>query len=509
MIGCEVMRTLASVEIEIMLILGLPCCLSSSSVRCLESADGAQSSRVPVPLPEDPYEAIRQAYLVGTDTESEPFEDLFKTETLESPHVVAPPTCHVEESEASGTSGARSTSSDSTAPLLPDHPLTHTTPDLVPILRRNACMAVRVPPVMLPGLSTGIAKVAAMSDSAFRKRVSEEDEEVDESLDFDSESKDAKDEGPIAEDENPTARDEGLTARDEGLTTRDEGPGIGVESHGLDDEIRGLDDECHSVESDGFGLGDAEALPRGQQQAALVMGTAVSVPLGLGYGALRCRELALEGDHVYSTFEVGQGSGSVPEPERSKRVPASRKPILATWTDPKDGMVYIDVPGYPPPVSPPQTPPSPEWSSGSFPISQAPSIVRLPISSPMISLTVPSPIASNVATSTATIPVDEDQFIVVGAQLELYRSILQDHTQRLDVMQPTLFAEIDRDRPVLALDAWAGRVDSWMTDMSRAGYDDHRLVHDMLLQQTALQRELREMGGRITTLEQERDHMER
>ncbi|GKB03135.1 hypothetical protein Tco_0831224 [Tanacetum coccineum] len=38
-------------------------------------ADGAQSSRVPVPLLEDPYEAIRQAYLDGTDTKSEPFED--------------------------------------------------------------------------------------------------------------------------------------------------------------------------------------------------------------------------------------------------------------------------------------------------------------------------------------------------------------------------------------------------------------------------------------------------
>nr|GEV91484.1 hypothetical protein [Tanacetum cinerariifolium] len=36
MIRCKVMRTLVSVEIEIMLILRLPCCLSSSSVRCLE-----------------------------------------------------------------------------------------------------------------------------------------------------------------------------------------------------------------------------------------------------------------------------------------------------------------------------------------------------------------------------------------------------------------------------------------------------------------------------------------
>ncbi|GJS85021.1 putative reverse transcriptase domain-containing protein [Tanacetum coccineum] len=77
MIRCEVMRTLASVKIKIMLILGLPCCLSSSSVRCLES---------------DPYEAIRQAYLDGTDTESKPFEDPIDIETPESPLTIAPPT---------------------------------------------------------------------------------------------------------------------------------------------------------------------------------------------------------------------------------------------------------------------------------------------------------------------------------------------------------------------------------------------------------------------------------
>nr|GFA26711.1 hypothetical protein [Tanacetum cinerariifolium] len=144
-------------------------------------------------------------------------------------------------------------------------------------------------------------------------------------------------------------------------------------------------------------------------------------------------------------FEVGHGSGSAPEPERSERVSAARQPMLATWIDPKDSMVYIDVPTYPPPAPPAQTPPSPEWSSGSFSISPTPSIVRSPISSPMISLTVPSPIASPVATFTTTILVDEDQFIYVGSKLELYRSILQDHTQRLDAMPPILFTEIDRD----------------------------------------------------------------
>nr|GFB92954.1 hypothetical protein [Tanacetum cinerariifolium] len=321
----------------------------------------------------DPYEAIRQAYLLGTDTESEPFEDLVETETHDSPHIVAPPMCHVEESQGSGTFDARSTSSNSIASLSPDHPLTHTTPALVPILCRTARMAVRVSPVMSPGLFIGIEEVEAMSDLAFRKRVrsscnssplstlpvrryrgtcelildtdSEEDEELVESLDFDSESEDTKDEGPTSKDEDPAAGDEGLAAGDEG-------PGMRVESRGLDDESCGLDEEGHSVESDGFGLGEEEAVPEGQQRVVPVVGTAVSEPLGFRYGALRHRELALEEDHEYSTSEVGQGSGSAPKPKRSERVSASRQPTLAMWTDPTNGMVYIDVPAYPPPAPP-------------------------------------------------------------------------------------------------------------------------------------------------------------
>ncbi|GKD19328.1 hypothetical protein Tco_1208486, partial [Tanacetum coccineum] len=218
-------------------------------------ADGAQSSRVPVPLPEDPYEAFRHAYLDGTDTESEPFEDPIETKTPESPLTVAPPTS------------------------LPES----TPPTLVPILRRTAHMAVCVPPAMSSGLSASIAEVAAMSESAFHKRFrssyesspslsppdlpswkcywgtsklvddseeddGEEDKEIEESLDFDSVSEDAEDEGPTAEDED-------LAARDEDLAARDEGPGIGVESYSSDDESHGLDDEGYSVESDGLGLG--------------------------------------------------------------------------------------------------------------------------------------------------------------------------------------------------------------------------------------------------------------
>ncbi|GJZ04728.1 hypothetical protein Tco_0538003 [Tanacetum coccineum] len=247
-------------------------------------ADGAQSSRVPVPLPEDPYGAIRQAYLVRTDTESEPIKDL-GTESPESPHVIASPisfpdstplVCHVEELEGFETSGAGSTSSDSTTPLSPDHPLTHDTPILVLSLCRTARMAVRVQPTMSPGCSAHIAEVATMSNVAFRKRfrspyeslpsssptltvqkryrgtselVLSTDSKADElgdkedSLDSDSMSEGAEDEGPAAGDKDPGMRDVG------------------------------------------FGLGEDEAVPEGQQRVAPVVETAMGEPLGLGYGA--------------------------------------------------------------------------------------------------------------------------------------------------------------------------------------------------------------------------------
>ncbi|GKE86725.1 hypothetical protein Tco_1560467, partial [Tanacetum coccineum] len=346
-------------------------------------ADGAQSSRVPVPLPEDPYEAIRQAYLDETETESEPFEDPIDIVTPESHLDIAPPI-----------------------------PLSESTPPvLVPILRRTARMVVRIPHAMLLGLSAGIAEMAAMSESAFRKRFrssyesspsvsppdlpsrkryrgtselvddsedddDEDDEEIKESMDSDSVSEDVEDEGPTAEDDDPATEDEGLTAEVEG-------PGMDDEGYGLDDESRGIDDEGHSVESDRLGLEEEEeeAVPGGQQQAAPVVGTTVSTPLGLGYGALRCRELALEEGDVYSTFE--------------------------------DGMIYIDIPDYPPPAPPIQTPPSLELTSDSLPISLSPSDDTSPISSPMIPLTVPYLIATPAAVET------EGFLTELGAQFQM------------------------------------------------------------------------------------------
>nr|GEX57020.1 hypothetical protein [Tanacetum cinerariifolium] len=338
-----------------------------------------KAPKVPVSLPKVPYEAIRQAYLDRTDTESDPFEDPIDTETPELPLTIAPPTSLLKSA----------------------------LPTLVPILRRIAHMVVSfkcspsLSPPDLPLRKRYRHTFELVKDS--EEDDEEEDEEIEESLDSDSVSEDAKDEGPTAEDED-------LATRDEGLAARVEGPGTDDERHGMDDKSHGLDDEGHSVESDGIGLEEEEeVVPGAQQQVASVVGTAVNAPLGLGYGALRHWELASEDDHEYNTFEFGQGSGSPPEFERPERVSASRQPTLTTWTDPEDGMVYID----------------------------------------------------------------------------------------------------ERRLVVMALEAWVGRVDTRMTDMLRVGYDDHRLVHDILLQQTALQRELQEMRGRVTAFEQERDRRER
>ncbi|GJY74320.1 retrovirus-related pol polyprotein from transposon TNT 1-94 [Tanacetum coccineum] len=181
-----------------------------------------------------------------------------------------------------------------------------------------------------------------------------------------------------------------------------------------------------------FAEEEEEVVPKGQQQAASAMDTTMGEPLRLGYGAMRRRELAVEEDRVPCTFEVGQSSTSMPEQQGAERVSAFRHLTLTTWVDSEDGRDYTDIPAYVSLVAPLQTLPSPEWSSGSLPISPSSPVALLPIASP-------------VATLTATITVDEDQFLEVGAQLELHGSILHDHTLRLDVLPPTLFADIDRD----------------------------------------------------------------
>ncbi|GJV07233.1 hypothetical protein Tco_1344889 [Tanacetum coccineum] len=272
-------------------------------------ADGAQSSRVPVPLLEDPYEAIRQAYLDGTNTESEPFEDPMRLRRL---------------------------------------------------------------------------KVANMSESTFRKRFrpSYKSSPSSSPPDLPLRKRYREDEGPTAEDEDPVMGDEGLAAGDEG-------PGMGVER-------RGLVDKGYSVESDVLGLGE-----EGRRRTWLWICTR--------------------------------------DPERPERVSTSRRPTLTTWTDPEDGMVYIDVPAKPPPAPPVQTTPSLEWSSGSLSISPSPFIVPSPISSPVILLTVPSPVTTLATAKT------EGFLTELGAQVEMQGGLIRD-PQPFSVERQVLRLQLAEER---------------------------------------------------------------
>ncbi|GKB17490.1 hypothetical protein Tco_0851413 [Tanacetum coccineum] len=153
----------------------------------------------------------------------------------------------------------------------------------------------------------------------------------------------------------------------------------------------------------------------------------------------RYQEIPLGEGRMPSVFEVGQSSRSVPKPERPETASALNQPTLTTWIDPDDGIAYIDVTAYPPPAPPVQTPPSPEWSSGSLPISPTPSIVPSPISSPMVPLTVPSPVASPAMVETRGFLTE------LGAQVEMQGGLIHDHTERLGELSPDLFKWYDRD----------------------------------------------------------------
>ncbi|GKA50721.1 hypothetical protein Tco_0743794, partial [Tanacetum coccineum] len=297
---------------------------------------GAQSSRVPTPLSDNPYVAVRQAHLVDTDTESDPkeaplelveFQPLFSRASLTDEEFEV-----LEPSDTRITPSHSSTSSNSTIPLSLDHPLTQASPTPIPTRvlfhRRTARMVVRTQPTLSPGTSARIAEAAALSPSSLHS---------------------------------------------------------GAERKGSEDEGPSLDDEGHSLEDKGPCLEEEEEEDR-----------------------------------------------ALPEHEVAERISTFRQPTLVTWVDPKDGRVYTDILTYVPPVVHVQTPPSPEWLSGSLLVSP---------SSPV----VPSPIASLVTTLAATISVDEDQFLEVGAQLELYKSILLYHTQCLDALPPTLFEGYDMD----------------------------------------------------------------
>nr|GEW07651.1 hypothetical protein [Tanacetum cinerariifolium] len=341
--------------------------------------DGAQSSRVPILLSEDPIRAVRQSHLVDTDTKSGPLEYLKETEIpqpLPSAPSLIPPSYDLylivrqthtpatidtkfepEEApletkgfETSEPSNTMITSphfiapSDFTTPLSPDHPLAQTSPAPTQASYYH-----------------GTARMATPSSSLalpIRKRYQGTSELI---KDIDDESSDLDIEREGSEDEGPGSEDKG---------------------HGLEDEGPGSEDE------------EEEAVPEGQHQAVSVVDTVMDEPLGLGYGALRHHELALREVLVPSTFEIGQSSRSMSKQEMVEETPTPRPQVRATWVDHVDGVVYTNIPvDVPPDRVPVQTPPLPEWSSGSLPVSPS-------------SLAIPTSVASLVTTPAATIAVD-------------------------------------------------------------------------------------------------------
>ncbi|GKD30873.1 hypothetical protein Tco_1241651 [Tanacetum coccineum] len=225
-------------------------------------------------------------------------------------------------------------------------------------------------------------------------------------------------------------------------------------------------------EGPGLERSEEEAVPEGQQQAAPAADTAVGEPLGLGYGALRRRELAVEEDQVLSTFEIGQSSGSMPEQQGAKRVSTFRQPTLTSWVDSEDGRVYTDIPVYVPPIVHIQTQSSPEWSSGSLPI--------LPSS-----LVVPSLIASLVATPTATISVDEDQFIEIGAQSCILGQ------ERLETRS-----------------SHKGQTDAQRAALWHSIYDIQRENHDLRMQLSEKRHERLELADHVARMERRQESRE-
>ncbi|GJV18229.1 hypothetical protein Tco_1363552 [Tanacetum coccineum] len=281
---------------------------------------------------------------------------------------------------------------------------------------------------MSSGLSATMAEVEAMSESALHRRFRSSYE----SSPFVSPPDLSLREG--ATDEGPTAEDEDLAAEDEGPTMGVKGPGIDDEGYGLDDESHGRDDESRG--------GSEAVVPGGQQQATSVVGTTVSVPLGLGYGALRRRELALEEGDVY------------------------RLATLYHMDRTEDGWIDMDIPDYPPQYTC-TVPLHSEWTSGSLPISPSHSDVSSPTSSLMIPLTVPSPVATPAAVETEGFLTEKSRgregsdflFLrsadTIGGVIACSMLCLREYEQeRVAVTFGAIW------RPVLALEAWAGQTDA-------------------------------------------------
>nr|GEX42601.1 hypothetical protein [Tanacetum cinerariifolium] len=168
-------------------------------------------------------------------------------------------------------------------------------------------------------------------------------------------------------------------------------------------------------------------------------------------------------DQVPSTFEVGQRSRSVPKQHGAERLHMVRPHYLLS------GLLVLY------------------------------QFHHHPSSSITCSFTV--------TTSAANILVDEDQFLKVGAQLELHMSLLYDYAQILEALLPTLFEGYDRNlrelytKPVLDLEAWVGQTDAHREDLWHAIYDIQRENCNLRMQIAKERREQLELADHVARIE--------
>nr|GEY71319.1 hypothetical protein [Tanacetum cinerariifolium] len=212
----------------------------------------------------------------------------------------------------------------------------------------------------------------------------------------------------------------------------------------------------HSLNEEGLGLEGSkeEAVPEGQQQGRPRCGDSCGLDEE-GLGLEGSEEEAVpeaEEDRVHRTFEIGHGSGAVPEPKRPERVSALRQPTVTTWIEPKNGRTYIDIPTYPP-------------QHHSFRHHHLLSgRLRLDAMPP----TLFEKISKDVSELYTRSGVVRDEIFS-----ERYRlRYLEYEQERTAVTFGALW------RPMLALKACEGHVDTRMTGLSWAGYDDNRQERD-------------------------------
>ncbi|GJZ63088.1 hypothetical protein Tco_0619509 [Tanacetum coccineum] len=374
----------------------------------ISQTDRAQSSRVPIPLPDDPYMTVRQAYFATImDSESEPFEDSRESEIPQP------------------LPSASSPVSPSDNPYL--------------IVRQAYTLAVmdtESEPEEAPSETEEFQPLAARTTPP--------------SLDYTPTSSNLTPISPLTDEELETSEPSDTRFTSSHSTSSSNSTTPLSPDHPL----------------------TQTSLPRPESHTTAAY---ADEPLGLGYEALRCRGLALGEDSVPSTFEVGQSSRLVSDQQMADGTPTPRIPAHTTQIDP--------------------TPTSPEWSPGSLPVSP---------SSPA----GPTPIASPATTSSVTITVDEDEF------LEGYDRVLRELYTKSRVVRDEIFSQcymlrsLEQEqeratmtfsalwRPVLALESWAGHVDTRRAKMWQA-----RLHHIRTPDRDLVKRNLKKDYRTVETVE--------